>query len=165
MPMIPALRTPDERFADLPGFPYAANYVDALPGYEALRVHYVDEGPRDAEHLFLCLHGEPTWSCLYRRMIPAILESGGRVIAPDLLGFGKTFMAVGDKDASFGTNSMLALRRRIRGCPEPLVVKEAGDFLQEWGEPVIRAALRSFGDASPAGSAATHATSLNQAAS
>ena len=64
------LRTPDERFADLPGWPYDPRYVDDLPGYEGLRMHYVDEGPRDAPVTFLCLHGEPTWSYLYRKMIP-----------------------------------------------------------------------------------------------
>ncbi len=302
MPAISALRTPDERFSDLPDYPYAPHYVDDLAGYEGLRIHYLDVGPRDARHLFLCLHGEPTWSYLYRRMIPSMLGSGARVVTPDLLGFGrsdkptrvedysfhfhrnmllrfverldlanvtlvvqdwggmlgltlpaepsirtrlarlivmntiipvgaprpeafyqwrqrvrttfdfdvaaylrsavphltpaeaaaygapfpdvrykagvrtfpdlvmvepgmegidiaeaaeefwtnewsgKTFMAVGEKDANFGRNSMLALRRRIRGCPEPMLISEAGHFVQEWGEQVVGAALRSFGD-------------------
>ncbi|NIS33573.1 MAG: haloalkane dehalogenase, partial [Actinobacteria bacterium] len=72
----PALRTPDERFTDLEGFPYAPHYVDDLPGYEGLRMHWVDEGPADAEHVFLCLHGEPTWAYLYRKMIPVFTDAG-----------------------------------------------------------------------------------------
>ncbi len=77
------LRTPADRFADLPDFPFEPYYIDDLPGYEGLRAHYLDEGPRDSERTFLCLHGEPTWSYLYRKMIPVILESGARVVAPD----------------------------------------------------------------------------------
>jgi haloalkane dehalogenase/tRNA(adenine34) deaminase len=82
-----ALRTPDERFAALRGFPFSPHYVDALP---ALRMHYVDEGPRAAAHTFLCLHGQPTWAYLYRRMIPAFVAAGARVVAPDLYGFGRS---------------------------------------------------------------------------
>ena len=61
---IEALRTPDDRFASLPGWPYAPHYIDDLPGYEGLRVHYVDEGPEKAVRTYLCLHGQPTWSYL-----------------------------------------------------------------------------------------------------
>jgi len=90
MPPIEALRTPDGRFADLPDFPYPPRYVSDLPGFGGLRVHYLDVGSQDAERTFLCLHGEPTWSYLYRKMIPVILESGARVVAPDLFGFGRS---------------------------------------------------------------------------
>src|SRR5438105_11580388 len=76
------LRTPDERFVDLPGFPFAPHYVEV----NGLRMHYVEEGSGDP---ILCLHGEPSWSYLYRKMIP-ILSSRGRVIAPDLIGFGRS---------------------------------------------------------------------------
>ena len=62
MPGIPSLTTPEERFLNLPDWPYEPNFLDDLPGYEGLRVHYVDEGPKEAEHTFLCLHGQPTWS-------------------------------------------------------------------------------------------------------
>ena len=79
------LRTPDERFADLPGFPYAPNYVDV----QGLRVHYVDEGPREAAPVLL-LHGEPSWCYLYRKMIPILVEAGHRAVAPDLIGFGRS---------------------------------------------------------------------------
>jgi len=300
MVAVNVLRTPDDRFADLPDFPFQPHYVDDLPGYEGLRAHYLDVGPKNADHTFLCLHGEPTWSYLYRKMLPALLESGARVVAPDFFGFGRSdkpvqdstytfhfhrgfllkfvehlalrnitlvvqdwggtlgltlpvdpgfrskldrllvmntvlpvgkplgphfyewrlqvrntpdlpvgqwmrdsgaqltdaevaaydapfpnsrfqagartfpdlamvepdmegvtetkaalnfwteewsgqsFMAVGAKDPDVKT--MQALRNQIRGCPEPLVFTDAGHFVQEWGGPVARAALRSFGD-------------------
>lgn len=78
------MRTPDERFADLPAFPFEPHYLE----WRGLRVHYLDEGKGD--RTFLCLHGEPTWCYLYRRMIPAFVGSGARVVAPDLVGFGRT---------------------------------------------------------------------------
>jgi pimeloyl-ACP methyl ester carboxylesterase len=294
-----ALRTPDERFAGLPDWPYPPHYIDDLPGYEGLRMHYVDEGPRQAPVTFVCLHGEPTWAYLYRRMIPVFVAGGYRVIAPDLFGFGRSdkpvedaaytfsfhrdalkrfvercdlldaclvvqdwggilgltlpmdyperitrllvmntalgtgrpagpgfeawraycaanpdldvaalmkrttpvlsdaeaqayaapfpdarykagvrrfpelvptrpdmpgvatgldaaefltrewrgdsFMAIGLKDPVLGEPAMRALQRRIRNCPEPLLLAEAGHFVQEWGEPVARAALAHFG--------------------
>jgi pimeloyl-ACP methyl ester carboxylesterase len=293
------LRTPDERFADLPGWGYTPRYLDDLYAYEGIRMHYIDEGPRDAQATFVCLHGEPTWSYLYRKMIPVFLEAGHRVIAPDFFGFGRsdkpvddetytfafhrdalkrflerfdllraclvvqdwggllgltvpmdypervtrllvmntglgtgrsagpgfdawraynaanpdldvaalmkrttpvlseaeaqaysapfpdvrfkagvrrfpelvptrpdmpgvetglnaaaflangwrgeTFMAIGMQDPVLGEPVMRALQRRIRNCPEPMLVQEAGHFVQEWGEPIARAALTHFG--------------------
>src|SRR5580658_983273 len=84
------LRTPEERFADLPDFDYAPHYVENLPGYSGLRIHYVDAGRQTADQTFLCLHGEPTWAYLFRRMIPAFAAAGGRAVAPDLPGFGRS---------------------------------------------------------------------------
>ena len=84
-----ALRTPEARFANLPGFPYEPHYESELRGTEGLRMHYVDEGPRNGP-VALCLHGQPTWSYLYRRMIPGLVAAGYRVIAPDLFGFGRS---------------------------------------------------------------------------
>ena len=84
------LRTPDERFAELPDFPYAPRYVEVDDGEGGrLRVAYVDEGPADGETVLL-MHGEPTWSFLYRRMIPVLVDAGLRVVAPDLVGFGRS---------------------------------------------------------------------------
>ncbi len=84
------LRTPDERFENLPGYPYEPNYKKVPDGEGgSLRIHYVDEGPRDAEPALL-MHGEPSWSYLYRKMIPIIVEAGYRAIAPDLPGFGRS---------------------------------------------------------------------------
>ncbi len=84
------LRTPDERFANLPGFPFEPHYIDVPSGDgDTLRFGYVDEGSRDADPVLL-IHGEPTWSYLYRKMIPILVEAGHRTVAPDLIGFGRS---------------------------------------------------------------------------
>ena len=80
------LRTPDERFENLPQFPFAPNYTN----FGAARIHFVDEGEKSAKETVLMLHGEPSWSFLYRKMIPIVRDAGHRVIAPDLIGFGKS---------------------------------------------------------------------------
>ena len=295
------LRTSDARFAALPAFAFAPHYLERLPGFDGLRMHYLDEGPRGAARTFLCLHGQPTWSYLYRRMIPVFAASGARVVAPDLFGFGRSdkpvveawytftrhrdsliafvesvdlrgvtlvvqdwggllgltlpmdmpdrfdrllvmnttlgtgdvslsegflawrawanknpdmdvaklmkrscrhlsdaeaagyaapypdtsykagvrrfpnlvperpdadgaalsrrardwwqrdwrgrsFMAIGSTDPVLGPPVMNALRQQIRGCPEPLVLPQAGHFAQEWGEEIAHAALAAFSD-------------------
>jgi pimeloyl-ACP methyl ester carboxylesterase len=293
------LRTPDARFEALPQWPFRPNYLDDLPGYGGIRVHYVDEGPKSAPVTALCLHGNPSWGYLYRKMIPVFATAGLRVVVPDLIGFGRSdkpaesdvhgfdyhrsmlsrligrldlnhvmlvcqdwggllgltllhewpqrfsrllvmntalatgarptdgflqwrdysnrtpdldagkliargkpdmtpgesaaynapfpdrtykaalrafpnlvpdsadapgaavsrraqdflstswtgssFMAIGMQDPVLGLDAMQALRRSIRGCPEPLLVSEAGHFVPEWGEPIAHAALRTFG--------------------
>ncbi|MEL7116998.1 MAG: haloalkane dehalogenase [Pseudomonadota bacterium] len=84
------LRTPDDRFADLPDFDFTPQYVEIEDAAVArLRLHYLDEGPRDAATILL-MHGEPTWCYLYRHMIPSLVASGYRVVAPDLIGFGRS---------------------------------------------------------------------------
>ena len=85
------LRTPDECFADLPGYPFAPHWVEVPTGDgdQTLRVHHLDEGPADGP-VVLLLHGEPTWSYLYRHMIPVLVDRGLRCIAPDLVGFGRS---------------------------------------------------------------------------
>ena len=86
------LRTPDDRFAGLPGFPYAPHYVEVDDGEGVggtLRVHYLDEGPADGP-VVLLMHGEPTWSFLYRHMVPVLVDAGLRCVAPDLVGFGRS---------------------------------------------------------------------------
>ena len=84
------LRTPDERFANLPGFPFAPHYVDIPDGEGGtLRLHHLDEGPRDAR-VVLLMHGNPSWSYLYRKMIPPIVAAGYRCVAPDLVGLGRS---------------------------------------------------------------------------
>lgn len=85
-----ALRTPDERFEDLPDFPFEPHYVEVDDGEGGtLRVHHLDEGPADAAPVLL-MHGEPTWSYLYRHVIPVLVEAGHRVVAPDLVGMGRS---------------------------------------------------------------------------
>jgi len=272
---IAALRTDEARFRALSDWPYASHAIETLPDREGLRLVYVDEGPRDAATTFLCLHGQPTWSYLYRRMIPVFSDSGARVVAPDLFGFGRSdkpvdeavytfdfhretlirfvealdlknitlvvqdwggilgltlplafpqriarlivmnttlavgalmkrstphlteaemaaydapfpdatykagvrrfpqlvpitpddpgaaisreaatwgktafkgpsFMAIGMMDPVLGPPVMHSLRRTIAGCPEPMVIPDGGHFVQEWGEPIAKAALAAF---------------------
>jgi haloalkane dehalogenase len=95
------LRTPDEAFVGLPDFDFVPDYVtiDDTDGGE-LRVGYVDVGPRDGE-VVLCLHGEPSWSFLYRRMIPVFLDAGFRVVCPDLVGFGRSDKPTERSDYSY----------------------------------------------------------------
>jgi haloalkane dehalogenase len=126
----PAVRTPDARFEGLPDWPYQPRYAEDLPGYEGLRMHYVDEGPSDAP-VFLCLHGEPTWSFLYRKMIPVFLESGARVVAPDFYGFGRSDKPVDDSDYTwaFHRGSLLALIESLDLTDMTLVVQDWGGLL------------------------------------
>jgi haloalkane dehalogenase len=88
-----ALRTPDDRFRDLPDYPFAPHWTELAGG---LRMHHVDEGPADADPV-LMLHGEPSWSYLYRHMIPVFSDAGFRAVAPDLIGFGRS-----DKPTALG---------------------------------------------------------------
>ncbi|MHA2040685.1 MAG: haloalkane dehalogenase, partial [Candidatus Thorarchaeota archaeon] len=90
------LRTPDSRFENLPDYPFAPNYTEI----DGLRVHYVDEGPRDAPPVLL-LHGEPSWSYLYRKIIPPLNEHGLRTVAPDIVGFGRSDKLPNTKDYSY----------------------------------------------------------------
>lgn len=108
--MIEALRTPEERFSLLPGYPYAPHYVDDLEGYEGLRLAWVDEGPTQADNVFLCLHGEPTWGYLYRKMLPVFRDAGHRVVVPDLFGFGRSDKPIEDSAYSFDFHRESLLR-------------------------------------------------------
>jgi pimeloyl-ACP methyl ester carboxylesterase len=110
MSTITALRTPDDRFDTLPGYPFAPNYIENLEGYAGLRGHYLDEGNKDSDEVFLCLHGEPTWSYLYRKMIPIFADAGVRVIAPDLLGFGRSDKPVEDATYTFDFHRTYLMR-------------------------------------------------------
>jgi haloalkane dehalogenase len=129
--MINALRTPDTAFSGLPDWPYTPNYIDELPGYDGLRVHYVDEGAKDANRVFLCLHGQPTWAYLYRKMIPAFAGSGARVIAPDWLGFGRSDKPTQDAvyGFTFHRDMMIALIERLDLKNITLVVQDWGALL------------------------------------
>jgi len=100
-PKMKILRTPDDSFKDLSGYPFKPNYIEILDseGHE-LRIHYVDEGPVEAEPVLL-MHGEPSWSYLYRKMIPIIVDSGYRAIAPDLVGFGRSDKPANKRDYTY----------------------------------------------------------------
>lgn len=128
---VEALRTPDERFENLPNFDYPVCYAEDLPGYQGLRAAWIDVGPKDADQVFLCLHGEPSWSFLYRRMIPVFLDAGARVVAPDLFGFGRSDKPVKQSDYGFHfhRNYLLRLVERLDLQNITLVVQDWGGLL------------------------------------
>jgi haloalkane dehalogenase len=119
------LRTPDDRFAALPDYPFEPHYAEISDG---LRVHYLDEGPRDAAPVLL-LHGEPSWSFLYRKMIPVLVAAGHRCVAPDLVGFGRS-----DKPAA---RSDYTFQRHVDWMRELLFdrldLRDITYFGQDWG--------------------------------
>ena len=117
------LCTPDERFANLPDYPFAPHYVEV----DGVRIHYVDEGPRDGEPI-LMLHGEPSWSYLYRRMIPLFTAASYRAIAPDLVGFGRS-----DKPTERGDYTYQRHVDWIRGVIESLDLQGITLVCQDWG--------------------------------
>ncbi len=125
------LRTPDRRFESLPGFNFAPRYVERLDGFEGLRMHYLDEGRADAAKTFLCLHGEPTWSYLYRKMIPVFTAAGHRVIAPDFFGFGRSDKPVDDATYTFDfhRDSLIRLIEHLALTNIFLVVQDWGGLL------------------------------------
>ena len=123
------VRTPDERFEALPDFPFEPHYVEIDDGEGGrLRVHYVDEGPRDG-HTVLLLHGEPSWCFLYRHIIPQLVDGGCRVIAPDLVGFGKSDKPTEKSDYTYNrhVNWMQA------AIIDHLDISDATFFGQDWG--------------------------------
>jgi haloalkane dehalogenase len=121
---VKALRTPDERFADLPGYPFEPHYADVGEG---LRMHYVDEGPPAADPVLL-LHGEPSWSYLYRKMIPVIAGAGLRAIAPDLIGFGRSDKPTERSDYTYERHVGW-----VHALIEKLDLQNATLFGQDWG--------------------------------
>lgn len=125
--MTTVLRTAEQRFANLPGFPYEPEYV-TLPSFSDLRMHYIDEGRADAHDVFLCLHGEPTWAYLYRRMLPVFVDAGRRVVAPDMFGFGRSDKPVDDAWYTFDIH-----RRSLIEFIEALDLKNITLVCQDWG--------------------------------
>jgi len=123
--MIPYLRSPDYLFEDLPDYPFTANYRTLTSN--GLRMHYVDEGPKNGPVVIL-LHGEPSWSYLYRKMIPLFVEKGYRVIAPDLIGFGKSDKPTRPEDISY-QNMQSWLEEFIL----ELQLSAMNIFMQDWG--------------------------------
>ena len=117
-------RTPDERFEDLPGFPFEPNYVEV----DGLRMHYIDEGEGSP---IVCFHGEPSWSYLYRHMLPPMVAAGHRVICPDLAGFGRS-----DKPIDFGWYSYDRHVDHVSGVLEILDLTGATVVVQDWGGPI-----------------------------
>jgi haloalkane dehalogenase len=118
------LRTPDAAFANLPGYPFVPHYTTVADG---LRVHYVDEGPRNGAPV-LMLHGEPSWSYLYRKMVPVLVAAGHRVIAPDLVGFGRSDKPVRRDDYTYQRHV-----EWMRAVLETLDLRAATLVCQDWG--------------------------------
>ena len=125
---VPMLRTPDARFEALTDFPYEPNYVDIEDDeLGPLRVHYLDEGPKDG-HVVLLLHGQATWSYSFRDMIPILTEAGYRVIAPDLVGFGRS-----DKPADWEVHTFQNNVDWLAATLDALNIDGATGFLFDWG--------------------------------
>jgi haloalkane dehalogenase len=118
------LRTPDDRFANLPGFACLPHYTE----HAGARVHYVDEGPADAAVTALCLHGNPSWIYLYRHMIPVFTGAGLRVVAPDLIGFGRS-----DKPVDEAAHTWDLHRGMLLALIERLDLKNVMLVCQDWG--------------------------------
>jgi len=116
------VRTPDERFAGLPGFAFRPHYLE----WRGYRAHYLDEGA--GERTYLCLHGNPTWSYLYRRMVAPFAASGARVVAPDLIGFGRS-----DKPEDEATYTFDFHRKMLLDMVEKLDLRNVTLVVQDWG--------------------------------
>jgi pimeloyl-ACP methyl ester carboxylesterase len=129
--MIEKLRTPDGRFTNLPGYNFTPHYLQNLPGYGGLRAHYLDEGNPDSAELFLCLHGQPTWSYLYRKMIPIFTQHGIRTIAPDYFGFGRSDKPIHEETYTFDfhRNFLLQFIQRLDLQNITLVCQDWGGLL------------------------------------
>jgi tRNA(adenine34) deaminase len=130
-----ALRTPDSQFANLPDYPWRPNYVSDLPSLQGLRMHYLDIGKdggradgANQQTTYLCLHGNPAWSYLYRKMIPNFLSAGHRVVAPDLIGFGRS-----DKLKKDDAHSFTWHRQTLLELVDRLDLKSIVLVVQDWG--------------------------------
>jgi len=135
------LRTPDARFANIPDYPFAPHYLDIRDADgTTMRLHYVDEGPRDASPV-LMLHGEPSWSFLYRKMISGLVAKGHRAIAPDLIGFGKSDKPTEQSDYTF--------ERHVKWMSDWLTATNLSNitlFCQDWGGLIGLRLVAAFPD-------------------
>jgi haloalkane dehalogenase len=129
------LRTPDERFDNLPDFPFEPHYIEV----DDIRIHYLDEGPPNAAEVILLLHGEPAWCFLYRHMIPPLVEAGYRCVAPDLVGFGRS-----DKPSQ---KSDFTYRKQIDWTTNWMISLDLKDitlFCHDWGSLIgLRMAIEN----------------------
>lgn len=123
-----ALRTADILFQGLSGYPWPPSYASDLPSLKGLRMHFLDVGSRASSLTYLCLHGNPAWSYLFRKMIPVFLAAGSRVVAPDLIGFGKS-----DKPKKEAFHSFSWHRQSLLELIEHLELKNIVLVVQDWG--------------------------------
>lgn len=119
-------RTPESRFDNLPGYDFAPNYTDI----DGLRMHYVDEGPRDGRPV-VCFHGEPTWAYLYRKMVGPLVDGGHRVVVPDYAGFGRSDKPTDRRWYTYDRHSQL-----IAEVLGGLDLRDAIVVVQDWGGPI-----------------------------
>jgi haloalkane dehalogenase len=119
-------RTPDERFADLPGYDFAPHYAEL----DGLRMHYLDEGPRDGAPI-VCFHGEPTWAYLYRKMLPPLVAAGHRVVCPDYAGFGRSDKPTDRRWYTYDRHVEL-----VSSLLDQLDLHDATVVVQDWGGPI-----------------------------
>lgn len=137
-------RTPDDRFTGLPSWPYPPRYTEIASGDGSgatLRIHHVDEGPADAVESVLCMHGEPSWSYLYRTMIPVLTSAGHRVIAPDLVGFGRSDKPMATSDYTY--------ERHVAWMSDWLVANDLHGLTlvcQDWGGLIGLRLVAAFPD-------------------
>lgn len=130
-PVSEVLRTPEECFEDLPGYAFEPHYADvAADGLPALRMHHLDEGPSDGP-VALLLHGQPTWSYLYRRLVPVLVDAGIRVVAPDNIGFGRSDKPVDPTDYTLARH-VAWTRSLVTG----LDLRDITLVAQDWGGPI-----------------------------
>ena len=129
------LRTPNERFENIPDFPFQPHYIEI----DNIRIHYVDEGPKDATEVILLLHGEPSWSFLYRHMIPPLVNAGFRTVAPDLVGFGRSDKPSEQTDHTY--------RRHVEWMTKWMISLDLQNitlFGQDWGSLIgLRMAIEN----------------------
>jgi haloalkane dehalogenase len=131
LPGLDVVRTPDERFVDLPDYPFAPHYADVVAEDLApVRMHYLDEGPADGP-VALLLHGQPTWSYLYRFVVPVLVERGIRVIAPDLIGFGRS-----DKPTRGPDYTLARHIEWVTSLVTGLDLNQITLVAQDWGGPI-----------------------------
>ncbi|GAA4381560.1 haloalkane dehalogenase [Nocardioides caricicola] len=129
--MSDVLRTPDDRFDGLPDFPFAPHYAEVVAdGVPPLRMHYLDEGPADGP-VALLLHGQPTWSYLYRKVVPVLVAAGVRVVAPDNIGFGRSDKPARPTDYTFARH-VAWTRSLVTG----LDLRDVTLVAQDWGGPI-----------------------------
>ena len=124
---VDVFRTPDERFAGLPGFDFEPHYAEV----DGLRLHYVDEGTQNGKAPIVCFHGEPTWAFLYRKMLAPLAEAGHRVICPDYAGFGRS-----DKPTDRGWYTYDRHVELVTQLLDGLDLKDAIAVVQDWGGPI-----------------------------